>query len=60
MNKHSPEPPDTGRPAPHPTTTWRRRSRRYLRLALDNALKGAAYASGGALVSWLIWWLQTG
>lgn len=39
---------------------WRRRGRRYLRILLMNALKGAAYAFGGAAVTWLIWWVQTG
>ncbi|MEU4932750.1 hypothetical protein AB0G54_40730 [Streptomyces yokosukanensis] len=39
---------------------WRRRSRRYLRIILMNALKGAAYTLGGAAVTWLIWWFQTG
>ncbi|MES4826254.1 hypothetical protein [Streptomyces anthocyanicus] len=39
---------------------WRRRSRRYLRIILMNALKGAAYTLGGTAVTWLIWWVQTG
>ncbi|MFE7540827.1 hypothetical protein [Streptomyces platensis] len=60
MSKHSPEPPVTGRPAAHSTTRWRRRSRRYLRLVLANALKGAAYTLGGAVVTWLMWWIQSG
>ncbi|MER6738561.1 hypothetical protein [Streptomyces puniciscabiei] len=39
---------------------WRRRSRRYLHIILMNVLKGAAYTLGGAVVTWLIWWVQTG
>lgn len=60
LNKHSLGLPSTGRPAPHSTTRWRRRSRRYLRIVLMNALKGAAYTLGGAVVSWLIWRMQAG
>lgn len=60
LNKHSLGLPSTESPAPHSTTRWRRRGRRYLRILLLNALKGAAYTLGGTAVTWLIWWVQAG
>jgi hypothetical protein len=60
VNEHSIGLPSTESPTRHSTTRWRRRSRRYLRIILMNALKGAGYTLGGAAVTWLIWWFQTG
>lgn len=60
LNKHSLGLPSTESSAQHSTTRWRCRGRRYLRILLTNALKGAAYTLGGAAVTWLIWWAQTG
>lgn len=58
MKKHPVGRPDQGRSTINPTTKWQRRRRRYLRILLINALRGAAYTVGGTAVTWLIWWVQ--
>lgn len=59
LKKHPAGVPAQERPNSNSTTWWHRRGRRYLRIMLTHALKGAAYTIGATSVTWAIWWIQT-
>lgn len=46
------------RPAINRTTKRRPTWHRYLRIALINAWKGAAFSLGGTLITWLFIWFH--